>query len=251
MVSDLHLGAETPATLACFTAYLRRTTADAVLLLGDVFEVWVGDDTLVEPDSFEAHCATLLREAATQRTLALMVGNRDFLFGPAALQACGLRALHDPTLMTGWNQRLLLAHGDAWCLDDQPYQTFRQQVRSPDWQKTFLAQPLAERRAIARHLRAESQRRKTTQGFEGYGDLDPGAMAHALQQAGATTLIHGHTHRPATEALADGRERWVLSDWHCEDDGEATPHRAQVLRWTATGLTRLDVAPDGSLSPAC
>lgn len=248
IVSDLHLGPETPGTLATFSAYLQHTRADAVLLLGDIFEVWIGDDTLAEPDSFEAHVAALLRETAHHRTVALMVGNRDFLFGPAALTACGLQALADPTVLSAWGQRLLLTHGDAWCLDDTAYQAFRQQVRSPAWQQAFLARPLAERRAIARHLRAESERRKATQGFEGYGDLDTATVLAALDAAGTTTLVHGHTHRPATHALPGGRQRWVLSDWHAEADG--THRRAEVLRWTAAGLARLAVDAAGELLPA-
>lgn len=248
LVSDLHLGLETPGTLATFSAYLQHTRADAVLLLGDIFEVWIGDDTLAEPDSFEAHAAALLRETARHRTVALMVGNRDFLFGPAALTAYGLQALADPTVLSAWGQRLLLAHGDAWCLDDTAYQAFRQQVRSPAWQQAFLARPLTERRTIARHLRAESERRKATQGFEGYGDLDTATVLSALDAANATALVHGHTHRPATHALPGGRQRWVLSDWHAEADG--TPRRAEVLRWTAAGLARLAVDAAGELLPA-
>ena len=246
IVSDLHLGPETPSTLAAFSAYLQHTRADAVLLLGDIFEVWIGDDTLAEPDSFEAQAAALLQETARHRTVALMVGNRDFLFGPAACAACGLQALADPTVLSAWGQRLLLAHGDAWCLDDTAYQAFRQQVRSPAWQQAFLARPLAERRAIARHLRAESERRKATHGFEGYGDLDTATVLAALDAANATALVHGHTHRPATHALPGGRQRWVLSDWHAEADG--APRRAEVLRWTATGLARLAVDATGALA---
>lgn len=246
-VSDLHLADDTPRTTATFSAYLQHTTADAVLLLGDIFEVWVGDDCLDEPGSFEARCASTLAQAARQRCVGFMVGNRDFLLGAAACQAIGLRALPDPTLLSAWGQRTLIAHGDAWCLDDIPYQQFRQQVRSARWHQAFLARPLAERRAIARQLRTASENQKHRLGASAYVDLDTTAVDQALHAAGAAVLVHGHTHRPATHALADGRTRHVLSDWHCEP-GDA-PRRAEVLRWTSNGFTRLQVDERGRTTP--
>lgn len=246
-VSDLHLAEDTPQTTATFSAYLQHTSADAVLLLGDIFEVWVGDDCLDEPGSFEARCAATLTQVAQRRCVGFMMGNRDFLLGAAACQAIGLRALPDPTLLSAWGQRTLIAHGDAWCLDDIPYQQFRQQVRSPQWQQSFLARPLAERRAIARQLRAASEAQKHKVGPLAYADLDPAAVDQALQDSDATTLVHGHTHRPASHALPHGRTRHVLSDWHCEP-GPA-PRRAEVLRWTPTGFTRLHVDEHGRTTP--
>jgi UDP-2,3-diacylglucosamine hydrolase len=246
-VSDLHLADDTPRTTATFSAYLQHTTADAVLLLGDIFEVWVGDDCLDEADSFEARCAATLRQVTQRRCVGFMMGNRDFLLGAAACQAIGLRALPDPTLLSAWGQRTLIAHGDAWCLDDIPYQQFRQQVRSPQWRQAFLSRPLAERRAIARQLRAASEAQKQKVGLSAYADLDPAAVDQALQDSDAATLVHGHTHRPASHALPHGRTRHVLSDWHCEP-GPA-PRRAEVLRWTSTGFTRLHVDEHGRTSP--
>ena len=246
-VSDLHLAEDTPHTTANFNAYLQHTTADAVLLLGDIFEVWIGDDCLDEPDSFEARCAATLAQAARQRCVGFMVGNRDFLLGAAACQAIGLRALPDPTLLSAWGQRTLIAHGDAWCLDDIPYQQFRQQVRSPQWQQAFLARPLAERRAIARQLRTASESQKQQLGASAYVDLDTAVVEQALKDAHATVLVHGHTHRPARHALPHGRSRQVLSDWHCEP-GPA-PRRAEVLRWTSSGFARLSVDEHGQTTP--
>jgi UDP-2,3-diacylglucosamine hydrolase len=168
-----------------------------------------------------------------------MAGNRDFLLGPRACAAAGLRALADPTLACAWGQRVLLAHGDAWCLDDVPYQAFRAQVRGTEWQQQFLARPLAERRELARQMRGASEQRKRTLGAEVYADLDVAAVDAALAAADASVLVHGHTHRPATHAHAEDRLRLVLSDWHCEPGGL---RRAEVLRWTAAGFKRLPPA---------
>lgn len=248
-IADLHLADDTPATLAALAAHLQATDADVVALLGDIFEVWIGDDSLADPASFEARAIARLVEASRARsrplTLAMLVGNRDFLFGTQACRAAGLLPLADPTvLIAPWNARLLVAHGDAWCLDDTAYQSFRQQVRSASWQSAFLARPLSERRAIARGLREASVARKQAAGaagVESWGDLDADAVRAALRRAGATDLVHGHTHRPARHDLGDGLARWVLSDWHDDwhDSAEApTLLRADVLRWSASGIER-------------
>ena len=231
LVSDLHLHADDPATRATFARYLRQTPANAVFLLGDIFEVWIGDDA-AQAGSFEADCAALLREAADTRALFFLHGNRDFLVGDTYLRSAGVRLLDDPCLLTLHGRGWLLSHGDALCLGDTDYQRFRAQVRSADWQSAFLAKPLAERRAIARGLREASDSRKST--VTDYADADA-AMGHAwLQHAGADTLIHGHTHRPADHAMPDGRSRIVLSDW----DMTATPPRAEALRIGPDGMAR-------------
>lgn len=245
-LSDLHLQASEPATVQALSQYLAATRADAVFLLGDLFEVWVGDDALLEPGSFEAGCAALLREAARQRPLFFMQGNRDFLTGPQFDALCGTTTLADPTVLDCAGQRLLLSHGDALCLDDVDYQRFRAMARSPAWQAAFLAQPLAQRRAQARGIRAQSESRKSASrqgGGDGnmptYADLDAAATRDWLAAARATTLIHGHTHRPAEHDLGQGLRRVVLSDW---DAGAPVP-RAEVLRWQCgQGLQRLPLA---------
>lgn len=239
LISDLHLADDTPTTWAALDAHLAATPADAVLLLGDVFEVWVGDDGLDDTTSFEARVIDRLAQHARRLTLAFMAGNRDFLLGPRACATAGLHALADPTVVSAWGQRVLLAHGDAWCLDDAPYQAFRTQVRSAEWQQQFLARPLADRRALARQMRGASEQRKRTLGAEAYADLDAAAVDAALAAADASVLVHGHTHRPATHVHTAGRVRHVLSDWHCEPDA---PRRAEVLRWTAAGFERLPPA---------
>ncbi|NYS35485.1 UDP-2,3-diacylglucosamine diphosphatase, partial [Streptococcus danieliae] len=133
-ISDLHLQASEPATVQAFRNYLAATRADAVFLLGDLFEVWVGDDALLEPGSFEAECATAMRAAATRTPLFFMQGNRDFLTGAQFDALCGTTTLTDPTVLDCGDQRILLSHGDALCLDDVDYQRFRAMARSAAWQ---------------------------------------------------------------------------------------------------------------------
>ena len=236
-ISDLHLQASEPATVAAFQHYLESTPADALFILGDLFEVWVGDDALREPGSFETQGCALLRAATQRLPVYFMHGNRDFLAGPDFLAACGINGLADPTVLAFGGQRYVLSHGDLLCLDDVDYQRFRIQARSADWQQQFLAQPLATRRAQARGIRQESEAKK--QSGASYADVDGPAAVAWLQAAGAHTLIHGHTHRPALHGLALGLQRVVLSDW----DAAALPPRLETLRLSSAGLERLSLAP--------
>lgn len=232
-ISDLHLNAGEPATFAAWRHYLQTTPADAVFMLGDLFEVWVGDDVLDNNTSFEQQCAQILCQAADRLTLFFMPGNRDFLVGPRFMAHSRTTLLADPTVLTFCGQRWLLSHGDALCLDDVDYLKFRQQVRSPAWQAAFLAKPLAERQALARHMREQSQLHQ--QGGENDADLDSTATRQWLQTANAKMLIHGHTHKPGAHDLRDGLSRVVLSDW----DVQAHPPRADALRLSACGVQRI------------
>ena len=249
-ISDLHLQAGEPLNFRALQAYLDATPADAVFILGDLFEVWVGDDIAALP-GFEQDCAKVLARAAARFPLLFMAGNRDFLVAQTYLHAARMRALQDPTVLTFAGQRYLLTHGDALCLEDVAYQQFRLLVRDPAQQQTFLARSLPDRVALARALRAQSEARKAAGQMEGYGDVDSAAALEWLHAAGANTMIHGHTHRPADHVLPDGvsasaprvasgaaaMRRIVLSDW----DAAATPPRAQVLRATAQGLQRISL----------
>ncbi len=243
-ISDLHLHASEPATFAAWQHYMQSTPADAVFILGDLFEVWVGDDavsdTVGTAASFEDQCAQVLGQAATRLALFFMHGNRDFLVGQRLADLCNMTLLPDPTVLvlpSSSDQRYLLSHGDALCIDDVDYMQFRQQVRSPEWQQAFLAKPLAERQTIARGLRQQSEAKK--QSGADYADIDAGAALQWLQAANAKTLIHGHTHKPATHQLDAAHQRIVLSDW----DASATPPRAEVLRLSLSlgvfGLQRI------------
>lgn len=224
LISDLHLQAGEPATLAALLRYLDTSTADAVFILGDLFEVWVGDDGLTATAcTFEQQVQSALVTAAQRRPVYFMAGNRDFLLGNAGLRACGMQGLSDPTVLEFAQRRWLLTHGDALCLTDTDYQRFRAQVRSTEWQQRFLQMPLAARQAQARAIRdlSEAHKRET-----GYADLDSGEVERWLDASGCGAMIHGHTHHAADHAAGASRTRHVLSDW----DLHAKPPRAQVLR---------------------
>jgi UDP-2,3-diacylglucosamine hydrolase len=235
LISDLHLQASDPATFGAWQGYLETSPADAIFILGDLFEVWIGDDAAALP-GFEAQCAEVLRTAAERRPIFFMHGNRDFLVGAAFAAQCGLTLLDDPTVLVLHDKRWLLSHGDALCLEDTEYLRFRAQVRAPAWKESVLARPMEERRALARSVRAQSEDRKQSPGMV-WADVDAEAARDWLRQAGATTLVHGHTHKPATHALGDGLERIVLSDW----DVAAHPPRAQLLCISSAGARRVDL----------
>ncbi len=236
-VSDLHLSPDMPRTLAAFEQYLATTHADAVFLLGDLFEAWVGDDAAGLP--FEGRCVALLARAAHRRPLYVMRGNRDFLLGDAFFGSTHAVDLPDPVALHApgiAGQPVLLSHGDALCLADTAYQQFRTQVRRPAWQQAFLAKPLAERQAIGAQMRAASRAHQQRAEPVTYADADPALAQQWLQAAGADTLVHGHTHRPQSERRPEGWQRHVLSDW---DADHAEPPRAEVLRWSPQGFARL------------
>lgn len=223
-ISDLHLQASDTLTFQAWSDYLLHTAADAVFILGDLFEVWVGDDVLSVQAGFERQCADVLRAATSRMDVYIMHGNRDFLMGDALMAACGCTLLEDPSVLAFANQRWLLAHGDAQCLDDTDYMRFRAQVRAPEWQRDFLVRPLAERIALARGIRTQSEARKRSDMV--YADVDFQAANDLLDTLQAQHMVHGHTHRPAKHPLGASRERLVLSDW----DLGAQPPRAEVLR---------------------
>lgn len=235
-ISDVHLHSSEAATANAWRHYLQHTTCDALFILGDLFEVWIGDDMLDNPTDtvpeqrFLQDCCNALRTCAQQRPVYVMCGNRDFLLGSRFFTATHTHKLHDPSVLQLGAQGYLLSHGDAWCWDDHAYLRFRAQVRNPTWQTNFLERSLAERASIAQGLRQHSQARKQASqiGHNGitYADVDNTAAQQWLQRTGARTLIHGHTHRPAQHALDAHRQRWVLSDW----DATARPHRLEVLR---------------------
>ena len=245
-LSDLHLHADQDATFAAWQHYMESTPADAVFMLGDLFEAWVGDDAVsddvahaAQARSFEDRCARVMGQTASRLALFFMHGNRDFLVGERLMDLCNTTLLSDPTVLAFNHQRCLLSHGDALCLADVDYMAFRQQVRSAAWQSDFLAKPLPARQAIARGLRQQSQARhdKRQQSGIAYADVDNAAALAQLHGANAHILIHGHTHQPAVHDLGHGFSRVVLSDW----DACAAVPRAEVLRLTASGLRRISL----------
>lgn len=236
-ISDLHLAEGTPRTFEAWAKHLRDTPASAVIILGDLFEVWIGDDARHE--GFEQQVVEVLKEAAARRSVSFMAGNRDFLVGAELLKECGVTALPDPTVLRAFGERVLLTHGDALCLEDVEYQRFRAVVRTEQAREDFLARPLAERRALAAQIRAVSMQQQQRDGRpETWADLDTGATVQWMHEAGTPLLVHGHTHRPATQELAPGFTRHVLTDWEL-DEAPARAARAGVLRLSTRGLQRL------------
>jgi UDP-2,3-diacylglucosamine hydrolase len=231
-ISDLHLQAGDPLTFQAWRRYMGGTPADAVFILGDLFELWVGDDAAWDP-GFTRDCGEVLRDASARRAVFFMHGNRDFLVGDDFLRGCGASWLADPTVLVFGGERWLLTHGDMLCLADVEYLRYRQQVRDPSFQREFLARPLAERQDIGRQMRERSEAKKAA--LREQADVDDAAALDWLHAAQAPAMIHGHTHRPADHALDGGHRRIVLSDW----DERADPPRRQVLRLQGLTATRL------------
>jgi UDP-2,3-diacylglucosamine hydrolase len=227
IISDLHLSPRHERITELFLRFLRDTApqADALYVLGDLFDYWAGDDDLDEP--LHRQTADALRALSGGGVpVFLMHGNRDFLMAEKFAAACGATLLDDPALLDFYGTPTLLTHGDALCTDDTGYQAYRQQVRNPVWQQQFLSQPLAQRKAQIEALRARSESEKRYKSDE-IMDVNSDAVAALLRQHGYPRLIHGHTHRPGlTLHEVDGHtcERWVLGDWndacgnalHCE-----------------------------------
>lgn len=239
-ISDLHLHEEDSATFGLWQRYLQTSTADAIFILGDLFEAWVGDDALDEiapgrQANFEQRCKVELAKSVTRRPTYFLHGNRDFLVGSHFFETTGVQLLADPCMLTAFGMRFILSHGDALCIDDAPYMRWRSMVRAPQWQQAVLNQPLAERRALASHIRMEKARLGRT--VAPFVDVNAAMAIDWLNLHEARCLVHGHTHHPMRHDLGNGLERLVLSDW----DGLATPSRAQVMRLEVSGWQR--VAP--------
>lgn len=225
-VSDLHLDASRPEVTACFIRFLEQATgtAEALYILGDLFEVWFGDDDPA-PDHRDV-AAALRRFAADGTPCYLIHGNRDFLIGPRYARESGLQLLDEQTIIDVGGERVLLMHGDELCTDDASYQRFRRIVRNTMAARLFFLLPLANRRAIADRLRHSSME---TLKPDSITDVNAGAVIAAMQDAGVRIMIHGHTHRPAIHRLSvDGEAalRIVLGDWYTQ---------GSVLYWTAGG----------------
>ena len=216
-ISDLHLTEERPEATERFIAFLedKARTAEALYILGDFFEYWIGDDDLGEP--FNAVVAGLLADLTRHGVpVSLMHGNRDFLIGERFSAATGAKLLQDPVVETIQGEKTLLVHGDTLCTDDLDYQAWRRKARDPAFQADFLAKPLPERRRAVGQMREKSKQvvqEKTAEIM----DVNDEAVRQALRRHGVRRLIHGHTHRPGRHTLeVDGErcERWVLPDWY-------------------------------------
>ncbi|MGH8273512.1 MAG: UDP-2,3-diacylglucosamine diphosphatase [Gammaproteobacteria bacterium] len=215
-ISDLHLDPVRPAVTELFLEFLagEARKAEALYILGDLFEVWLGDD---DPEPHHARVAEALHElAATGTPIYFMVGNRDFLLGEDYARRAGMTILAEPVTLDLYGTPTVILHGDVLCTDDTAYQAFRTLVRNPAWQKDFLARPLEERRALAGEVREESKSRGANTAPE-IMDVNGEAVAAAFREQTVPRMIHGHTHRPKVHGLnvsGEPRERIVLGDWY-------------------------------------
>ncbi|KRA48719.1 UDP-2,3-diacylglucosamine diphosphatase [Pseudoxanthomonas sp. Root630] len=236
-ISDLHLDTERPAVTELFGTFMQAEAgrAEALYILGDLFEAWVGDD---DPSETGAFVAARIREVADAGVPVFFIrGNRDFLVGDAFARRAGMRILPDPAVVMLYGKPAILMHGDLLCTGDVAYQAFRAQTRNPAWQAQFLAQPLAARLAFAAQARAASaahqggMKQNDKAQFETLTDVTPATVDATLAQFGIDTLIHGHTHRPAVHPLSVNDRacrRIVLGDWY---------HQGSVLRVEQDGMT--------------
>jgi UDP-2,3-diacylglucosamine hydrolase len=229
-ISDLHLDALTPAPGEQFRAFLAgpARSAEALYILGDLFESWIGDD---DQDPYrEQICAALAQLTASGVPCYVMHGNRDFLLGHGFETRSGARIIEDPLLVELYGEPVLLTHGDALCTADHAYQRLRALVRQGRWQQRFLALPLPVRRTLAERARAGSRQHVSYTAAD-IMDADGAAVLAVMRACGVKTLIHGHTHRPAVHALElDGTaaRRIVLGDWH---------QQGSCLRWDSSGFS--------------
>jgi len=234
-ISDLHLEANRPEIGEQFLRFLagEAREAEALYILGDLFEAWLGDD---DPNPYYGEMKSALRELSdTGVPVYFMHGNRDFTIGADFAAETGLTILEDPTVVDLYGAKVLLCHGDALCTDDVQYQQVRAMTRNPEWLAMMLAKSIEERIAFAIQARKESLERGESLSDE-IMDVNQDAVARAMNEHGVEMMLHGHTHRPAVHPLdLDGRRatRIVLGDWY---------EQGSVVRWDDDG-PRLDVMP--------
>lgn len=238
VASDIHLGPHNPATAQAFYRFLEQAArqADALLLCGDIFEAWIGDDLATEsPPPWLAEAVQQLRHCASHTSLWLGRGNRDFLIGQALAQHLGARLLPDSVVIETAAGCVLVSHGDEYCTDDLAYQRFRHWVRQPWLQRVFMGLSLKARQALARWARARSRRGNARKMSE-IMDVNATSIERTFARHGVALMVHGHTHRPARhEHSVHGKPclRFVLPDW----DAEASPPRGGWLSIDSAGLT--------------
>jgi UDP-2,3-diacylglucosamine hydrolase len=228
-ISDLHLDASRPHITRLFVEFVRTqaVAAQALYILGDLFETWIGDDGA---DATADQAAAALAELHTRGVPSFFIhGNRDFLLGDVYARRARLTLLPDPSVIDIEGERMLIMHGDTLCTDDAPYQVFRAQSRTPQWQRTFLAKPLPERQAFAEQARAES-RRYTQSVADTITDVNAATVLATMRAHAVRRLIHGHTHRSAVHRVdlqGITAERIVLGDWYA---------RSSTLRVTGNSI---------------
>jgi UDP-2,3-diacylglucosamine hydrolase len=234
-ISDLHLEADRPEIGEQFVAFLSEParSADALYILGDLFEAWIGDD---DPSPYYAGMKAAIRGLADSGVpVFFMHGNRDFMIGESFAEETGVTILGDPFLLELHGEKILLSHGDYLCIDDIEYQQVRAMTRNPEWQAMMLAKSVHERSAFARQAREQSMARYGTLQEE-ITDVNQDAVDAAIREHRVDVLLHGHTHRPAVHPFhVDGRpvHRIVLGDWY---------EQGSMVEWDADG-PRLEELP--------
>lgn len=216
-ISDLHLAENQPQIITRFINFLQdeAPAADALYILGDLFEVWIGDD---DDSDYLKRIVTALQHISQQIPVYFMVGNRDFLLGAGFAAKTGLKQLSDPTLINLYGQPVLLAHGDLLCIDDKLHQAFRSLTQNTWFKKIFSSLPLSWRKKLA--LKVRQQSKKRNQNLKPlYTDINREHAQQLLQQRQAQLLIHGHIHQQLT-AVDEIPPRLVLDCWH-PDHGNA------------------------------
>ncbi|MDH3635459.1 MAG: UDP-2,3-diacylglucosamine diphosphatase [Gammaproteobacteria bacterium] len=210
-ISDCHLDARRPEVNAALTGFLdiRAASARCLYILGDLFEVWLGDD---DPAPEHLDVIESLRQLASRVDVFFMAGNRDFLLGQAFAQNVNLRLLDEPHILQLGQDSVVLIHGDTLCTDDRDYQQFRSMVRTEKWQSDFLGKPLEERQQIAAQLRVDSVDAMAQKSYQ-IMDVNQAAVQDCFVRNGVNTIIHGHTHRPAIHHYDFELSRIVLGDW--------------------------------------
>ncbi len=227
-VGDIHLSNEKPATKEAFFEFLSRDASrfNELVILGDLFEFWAGDDNL---DAYADIIGALRNYRLLGKSLYVMHGNRDFLLGEGFKNKTGSILITDPIVAICGYEKVLLSHGDQWCTLDKEYQQFRNTLRNPEIQQQILGEKLEHRIALANSLRTQSKEENSTKDYE-VMDVVVHDVAKTTRQFGVTTVIHGHTHKPAhhTHVNDDFRfDRWVLPDW----DFENGKHRGGYLSY--------------------
>lgn len=198
-ISDLHLDADNPAITQCFLRFVKGAAgSDALYILGDFFEVWVGDDDRNQLTDSVANALTELADTGTR--IYLMHGNRDFLLGKAYAERCHAQLIDEPAIIDCYGHTLALIHGDSLCTRDLDYMKFRKMVRSERWQNDFLERSLVERHMIAQQTRQQSKEQSSHKASD-IMDVTPQAVIDLLYETSVNILIHGHTHRPSVHTI--------------------------------------------------
>ena len=238
IISDLHLTERKPKTIMAFVRFMKTIAPryPELVILGDLFDFWIGDDAA---EAAEPIIALLTLHASTGRRVIVMPGNRDVMLGKGFAEAAGAELVRDPIVVEIKGRKVLLAHGDQWCLRDEEYQKFRAMTHDPRWQAAALAKSVPERLAMAQTARAQSEGDKRAK-TEAEMDVVDSAVAEAAHAAGVDLVIHGHTHKPAAHVGAT-IERWVVPDWELDDVAEGSSGRSGMITFLEDGRPQIQM----------